>query len=212
MVPSLVTPHDAVKRLEDGNARFAAGLRSVDSLASGKRLAELAKHGQTPFAAFLACADSRAPTEAIFDCGLGELFVTRVAGNVVSPHMVASLEYGAIHLGTSLIVVMGHTGCGAVKAAVAASGAKKSDLTHSLQMLVDDMKPAVVSSKKLEGVSAKSLIKTVERENVRLNCRALLERSETLAGLVKERRVQIVGALFHMDTGRVEFGLETAAG
>jgi carbonic anhydrase len=207
-MPFTTTPAEALQRLQDGNHRFVSGLRSVAAIARVPAPPELAARGQKPFAAVLACADSRVPTEFVFDCGLGELFVTRLAGNVVTPHIIASLEFGALHLGTSLIVVMGHTGCGAVKAAVAASEAAKSQLTHSLQVLVNDVKPAVAAAKVEAGGSAKDLLRAVERENVRLGCVDLLQRSEALAKLVKDGKIEIVGALFHLETGRVEFGLE----
>lgn len=208
MTSSLVSPKDAVQRLQDGNKRFISGLRSVESIASVRRLAELARIGQTPFAAALACADSRVPTETIFDCGLGDLFVTRLAGNVVTPHILASLEYAALYCGTSLIFVLGHTGCGAVKAAVQSSDKEKAELSHSLQVLVSDVTPAVNSAKRIDGESPESLLRTVERENVRLACGNLVNRSEVLAKLAKEGRIEIVGGLFNMENGAVEFGLE----
>lgn len=208
MVPSLVNSHDALIRLQEGNNRFVAGLRSIESLASARRLAELAEKGQRPFAAILACADSRVPTEAIFDCGIGELFVTRVAGNVVSPHMIASLEYACTMTGTSLIVVLGHTGCGAIKAALDATGAKKNELTHSLQVLVDDMRPAVEAAKAIDHLTPYPLVNDVERQNVRLGCESLVSESPTLAKLVKEGRIRIAGALCDTRTAKVEFGLE----
>lgn len=208
MVPSLVNSHDALIRLQEGNSRFTQGLRSIDSLASAKRLAELYDKGQRPFAAILACADSRVPVEAIFDCGIGELFVTRVAGNVVSPHMIASLEYAATMTGTSLLLVLGHTGCGAIKAALDNFEVKKSQLTHSLQVLVDDLKPAVSAAKEIEHLTPYPLVNDIERQNVRLGCEALVAQSPTLAKLVKEGRVRVAGAICDTRTARVEFGLE----
>lgn len=208
MTTSFVSSSDAVRRLMEGNARFAAGLRSIDALASAKRLKELAEVGQTPFAGVLACSDSRVPTEAVFDCGLGELFVARVAGSVVSPHIVASLEYTATQCGSKLILVLGHTGCGAVKAAVEAA-ASQAELTRSLRVLVDDLKPAVEAARRGDGHTPASLAAQVERMNVLLGCRSLRRMSPVLEELERSGRIEIRGALFDMRSGRVEL-LEAA--
>jgi carbonic anhydrase len=197
----------ALQRLVEGNKRFTAGLRSVDTIASVRALPELAARGQKPFAAALACADSRVPTEIIFDCGLGDLFVTRLAGNLVTPHILASLEFAAQELGVSLIFVLGHTSCGAVKAALSASN---DSLTPSLKVLVRDLGPAVTSAKTVAGSSPEKLEHTVAYENVRLGCESLLERSEALSSLNDAGKIKIVGGVFDVYTGKVQFGVEKA--
>lgn len=203
-----ISAKDALQRLFEGNQRFISGVRSIDSIASIKNLADLAKNGQRPFGAVLACADSRVPVETVFDCGLGSLFVNRLAGNLVTPHIIASLEFAVLELGVRLILIMGHTGCGATKAALAASSSGK-ELSRSLKVLVDDLKPAVETAR-LAGAHGEALTHAVERENVRLGCAALLAKSPELARLAAEDGLDIRGALFDMDTGRVEIGLEQA--
>src|SRR5690349_21481050 len=113
-----IPPQEALAKLIKGNERFVTGLRSVESLASHLRRRELAESGQEPWAIVLSCSDSRVPAELVFDCGLGELFVVRVAGNIVAPSLIASVEFAAQSFGTPLCVVMGHSQCGAVGAAV----------------------------------------------------------------------------------------------
>lgn len=109
---------NALTQLIEGNKRFTSGLRSVNSLATIERLPELAEKGQKPFAIILSCSDSRVPAEIVFDQGAGDLFMVRVAGNTVAPSLLASMEFAATNFGSPLIVVMGHTNCGAVNAAI----------------------------------------------------------------------------------------------
>src|SRR5262245_12777341 len=115
--PTPISAVEALRRLQVGNARFAANLRSVDSIASIARRGELVA-GQSPMAIVLSCSDSRVPAEIIFDCGLGDLFVVRVAGNIVAPSLIGSVEFAAARFGTRLVIVLGHSGCGAVAATI----------------------------------------------------------------------------------------------
>src|SRR4051794_3657254 len=136
-----MTAVDALARLREGNRRFASNVRSVDSLLSQLRRADLAAK-QEPFAIILGCSDSRAPAEIVFDQGLGDLFVIRVAGNVVAPSQVGSVEFAAERFGTSLVVVLGHTYCGAIEAAIDASRAPL-DVSKNQLSIVDRVRPSV---------------------------------------------------------------------
>lgn len=193
------------KRLSDGNQRFISGLRSVDSLASHARLKELAEKGQKPFASVLACADSRGPAELVFDCGVGDLFVCRIAGNVANNNVIASLEYAAMKLGTPLIVVMGHSLCGAVEAAL--GDLDKLPSAH-LKDLVSRIAPARTQ---LSGGSPQELVRQASRRNVDVQRHEILKQSEILRGLHEAGKIAVVGAFFDISSGRVEFIEETAA-
>src|SRR5688572_24260154 len=140
----------ALERLKEGNRRFASNVRSVESLLSQMRREELAD-GQNPIAIVLACSDSRSPAEIVFDQGLGDLFVIRVAGNVVAPSQIGSVEFAAERFHTRLVVVMGHTGCGAI-AATLDDLARPETLPGSLKSIVDRVKPAL--TKGMDAVEA----------------------------------------------------------
>jgi len=112
------SPRDALELLEEGNRRFVTGVRSVEPLLSHLKLQELAENGQRPFAVVLTCSDSRSPAELVFDQGLGDLFVVRVAGNVVAPSLLASIEFAVSNFGSPIVLVLGHTQCGAITASI----------------------------------------------------------------------------------------------
>lgn len=196
---SRISPEEALQRLIDGNNRFLAG-KSRLSTPSAAAMARLTQ-GQTPFATVLGCSDSRVPPEWIFDAGLGELFVVRVAGNVLSPEVAGSLQYAGAHLHTPLFVVLGHEGCGAIQAALATKfhGTRQ----HSrIQLLVDAILPS------LQGVDPdlppeKQLELAVEN-NVRLTVRAILDSPEGQARR-SEGTMNIVGAMYAIRTGQVRF-------
>jgi carbonic anhydrase len=184
--------------LTEGNSRFIKGdpePRPMDRY----RRAELAK-GQHPFAAILTCADSRVPPEFIFNQGLGDLFVVRVAGNVADPAVLGSLEYAAEHLGVTLIVIMGHTDCGAVKAALEGKGAE-----GNLGVILGRIAPAVRKAKAQAALDVKAdLLDLAVRANVQQAVTDLLRDSEVLSHLVGAHKVRIVKALYHLDSGAVE--------
>lgn len=190
---------EALRRLVDGNARFLRGEAHFPSVTQ-ETLADLAK-GQQPYAMILGCADSRIPPELIFGAGLGELFVVRVAGNVLSAEAAGSLQYAGVHLHTPLLVVLGHEGCGAIAAALETKlhGARY----HSrIQMLVDSLIPA------LENVDPRAdpqaqLAQAVEA-NVRWTIAHILDTPEGRARLA-EGRMKLVGAIYEIATGRVRF-------
>ncbi|WP_026099951.1 carbonic anhydrase [Fortiea contorta] len=189
--PNPVQGNQALKRLLDGNQRFSQQNRKYpdQSLA---RLQSVAK-AQYPFAAILGCADSRVPTELIFDQGIGDLFVVRVAGNVATDIAIASLEYATSVLGSQLIVVLGHRRCGAVAAAL-----KNEELPGKLGLIVDSIKPAVEPVKKISA----NLNENAVLANIKYQS-AKLRQSSILQQLLQENKLQIVGATYDLDTGKV---------
>ncbi len=191
----------ALRRLEEGNRRFVQDLRSLSSLTSAAQRAALAA-GQSPFAVILSCADSRVPSEMVFDQGIGDLFVVRVAGNVVAPSLVGSVEYAVDTFGTELVVVMGHTGCGAVKATLdylerPAVGSK------NVHDIVDRIRPAVqplLSS----GLDKAGLMSAATRANVRASAAHLRSGSSLLEERIRAGKLLVVGAEYSLETGVVD--------
>ena len=186
--------------LTAGNERFASGKPERPNT-DLDRVHSTGTNGQTPFATILSCADSRVPVETVFDRGVGDLFVVRVAGNVADPGTLASVEYAAEHLGTRLIVVMGHTQCGAVKAAV--DGAK---LDGNLPSLIDRIQPAVdIIRRKHPDASGKKLLQEAIEENVHVQILRMSERSSTLRHMLEKHQIEIAGAMYALETGRVKW-------
>mmetsp|Transcript_21489 Transcript_21489/g.36853 ORF Transcript_21489/g.36853 Transcript_21489/m.36853 type:complete len:238 (+) Transcript_21489:128-841(+) len=183
------TPDEALKYLKEGNGRFVAG-KSASPNRDLERVKSVAA-GQKPFAAFLACADSRVPVEIIFDQGFGDVFVTRVAGNIATPELIGSLEFGTAVLGAKVLMVLGHTACGAV-----AATAKGGDVPGVISSLYYHIKPAV---RACGGAVEPSI-----EENVRVQARQLAEVSPVLAGLIKEGKLKIVGGVYDLATGTVK--------
>lgn len=194
-----ISAAEALQRLIAGNERFIQGNAHLSGVPR-ETLAELAR-GQHPFATILGCSDSRVPPEWIFDAGLGELFVVRVAGNVISPEVAGSLNYAGAHLRTPLLVVLGHEGCGAIQAALATKYEGVQQRSR-IQLLVDSILPA------LSGLDARlplteRLARAVEM-NVRCTVRAILESPEGQAR-VSQEGAKCVGAIYEIQTGRVRF-------
>jgi carbonic anhydrase len=197
--PQGLTSDEALARLREGNERFIRGEARFPTIQK-EILAELAK-GQQPYATILGCSDSRVPPELVFDAGFGELFIVRVAGNVVSPEVMGTLQYAGVHLRTPLFVVLGHEGCGAVQAALAAKFTGKRD-RRGIELLLTNIMPG------LDGINADwttdaQLLAGVEA-NVRWSMHQLLETPEA-----KERKAEglmkLVGAVYELATGRVRF-------
>ena len=189
-----MTPSEALERLTEGNARFVANATKRRDW-SVKVAATAA--GQYPFAAVLGCMDSRAPVEIVFDQGLGDVFSVRVAGNVVNDDELGSLEY-AVHVGTKLIVVLGHTSCGAVKGAI--DDAQLGNLTGLLTKIKPAVAAASCSSSKDEACVTK-----VAEQNVHQSMKAIREKSPVLAKDLDEGKVKLVGGMYDVATGRVTF-------
>jgi carbonic anhydrase len=194
-----ITADEALARLVAGNERFLRGETRFSGVPR-ETLTDLAR-GQRPFATILGCSDSRVPPEWIFDAGLGELFVVRVAGNVFSPEIAGSLQYAGSHLETPLFVVLGHEGCGAVQAAL---GTKYEGARHRsrIQILVDSILPALPEFDPQLPPEAR-LARAIE-DNVRWTVRQILQTPEGQARKA-EGRVQIVGAIYEIESGRVRF-------
>lgn len=197
----MTSAREALQRLQEGNARFVAGSHSHGTLVNEARRSELL-HGQSPHAIVIGCSDSRVPVEHVFDQGFGELFVIRVAGNVVTPEVLGSAEFAAGLLGTRLIVVLGHSGCGAVKATLDQLRGSTTQLPRNLYSIVNGVAPA------LQDLLSKNPGASVE-EAVRANTCASVEQlqseSETLDHLSHESGLFIMGAEYELKTGVVEF-------
>jgi carbonic anhydrase len=186
------TPDEALALLKDGNKRFLDGKTDIGSY---KEQIAATKDDQHPHSIILSCMDSRVPPEAIFDQGLGNIFVARVAGNIEDADMLGSMEYATKVKGTKLIVVMGHSHCGAVKGSI--DNAQLGNLTQ----LVDHIKPAI----KGDTAHKEAMIEETVKNNVKLTMTHITEKSALIADLVKENKVKIVGAYYDIATGKVDF-------
>ncbi len=187
--PSEMSPRDALDFLQAGNARFLTGKTAAPNRDIDRLRAVAPK--QAPFAAFLGCADSRVPIEIVFDQGFGDLFVTRIAGNVAATEIIASLEFATHVLGAKVLYVLGHTSCGAVTAA-----AKAEPVPGQISALFQHIRPAVRA--------AKGDVTSAVRENVRLQAQTLVEASTVLSSLVAAGKVLVAGGIFDLESGRVE--------
>lgn len=193
---SAATPDAALALLLEGNARYVANKMNEHDFSAGRVARAL---GQAPFAAILGCADSRVAPELAFDQGPGELFVVRVAGNFMTPDGLGSLEFGAAVLGTKLIMVLGHTSCGAVDSTVAALQ-KGNDLPGHIGELVRAMKPGIEPVVKQGGAD---LAQRAVVANVRANVQRLQEAKPILAQMVADGKLRVVGAVYDLPTGKV---------
>lgn len=190
----------ALALLKEGNARFVAGESSFPHVTEARRC-ETTEGGQHPIASILTCADSRVPPELVFDAGLGDLFVTRVAGNVASVDEIGTIEYGAGHLGTRLIVVMGHSKCGAVTAVV-----KHANVGPNIARLVAPIAPAVDEARAANpDAGEQRLINLSIRANVRRSMHDLLEQSAEIRELVSSGKAKLVGAVYDLHNGTVDW-------
>ncbi len=194
--PNAIAPADALKRLMEGNARYAANVPNERDFSSGR--AARAK-GQYPIAAILSCADSRVAPELAFDQGPGDLFVVRVAGNVLNPDLLASLEYGVQFLGVPFIMVLGHSGCGAVEAAIKVlkTGAV---LPGHLPELIDAIKPSVIAAQKAR---TGDLLDNAIAENVRQQVSRLKNSPPVVQKSYAAKKIDIVGGVYDISTGKV---------
>lgn len=201
----MATANDALKRLKDGNDRFVANVRDVSALANQSRRADLLK-AQKPFAIILGCSDSRVPAEIVFDQGLGDLFVIRVAGNIVAPSLLGSVEFSALQHGARLVVVLGHTMCGAIQATVRELKQPSANRSPNLQSIVNRIQPSVQTLMEagLENDEPK-LISLATRANIRASVAHLTHGSQVLEELVTNDGLRIVGAEYSLETGKVEF-------
>jgi carbonic anhydrase len=201
----MLSAHDALERLREGNRRYASNVSRSQAGLDRARRTELIDR-QEPFAIILGCSDSRVPAEIVFDQGLGDLFVIRVAGNIVAPSQIGSVEFAAGRFGTRLVVVLGHSGCGAVVATLEElQGSRQAD-SPNLASIVNRVRPAVESL--LEGATTldpQHLLSLAVRANIRAAANQLRHGSRLIEQLVQEDGLLVVGAEYSLETGLVEF-------
>ncbi len=197
------TASEALERLRTGNRRFVDHVISLEALLSHARRAEHAK-AQEPFAVILGCSDSRAPAEFVFDQGLGDLFVIRVAGNIAAPSQIGSVEFAVERFGIRLVVVLGHSNCGAVQATLEAIDSP-SEVSPALHAIVDRIMPSLTDSAMLSKGCCQERTQYAVRANVRHTKHRLIQDSEYLNRLQNEQGLQIVCADYSLDTGLVDF-------
>ena len=201
MIPAL----EALARLREGNARFVHEVRGRAPVGNTVRRREL-EDGQAPFAIILGCSDSRVPAEIVFDQGLGDLFVIRVAGNIVAPSQVGSVEFAAARFDVRLVVVMGHTNCGAIQATLEEMGRPSDAQSKNLRAIVDRIRPALEPLKATELVrNPERLMHEAGRANVRASTSHLRHGSEVLEQLIQTNGLLVVGAEYSLATGVVDF-------
>jgi carbonic anhydrase len=199
----MVQAREALSRLREGNQRFVSNVRSSDVLITHHRRAELTT-GQQPFAIILGCSDSRVPAEIVFDQGLGDLFVIRVAGNIVAPSQVGSVEFAAERFETRLVVVLGHSQCGVILATVEELRRPSTNHSGNLRAIVDRVRPSVedlVSTVRDED----QLVRAAVRANIRASADHLRHGSALLEQLIRDKELLVVGAEYSLETGVVDF-------
>lgn len=201
----MISAQEALTRLRDGNRRFTSNAGGADTLATRARRAELTR-SQQPFAIVLGCSDSRVPAEIVFDQGLGDLFVIRVAGNIVAPSQVGSVEFAAARFGTRLVVVLGHSRCGAIVATLEELRTPTANQSRNLRAIVDRVRPSVEALLEA-GIAHDSdlLTELAVRANIRASASHLRHGSQVLEQLIQEEGLLVVGAEYSLETGVVEF-------
>jgi len=209
---AMISADEALAVLKAGNQRFKSNVRDLDAMASNARRGK-AVHAQEPFAIILGCSDSRVPAEIVFDQGLGDLFVIRVAGNIVAPSLLGSVEFSAVKHGARLVVVLGHTHCGAIEATISELKQPTSNRSPNLQSIVSRIQPSVQTL--LEAGMEQDdhkLISLATRANVRASVSQLRHGSQILENLIASDGLRIVGAEYVLETGEVEFFNDDDAG
>ena len=201
----MISARDALALLKDGNLRFVSDDRNRDAITGRVRRLQLTA-SQEPFAAILGCSDSRVPVEIVFDQGLGDLFVIRVAGNIVAPSLIGSVEFAAERFGTRLVVVLGHTQCGAIEATLQQLRRPIENQSHNLHSIVDLIRPSI------EGLlttdlkhDLPALARAAVRANIRASVKHLRHGSDIIEQLIQKAGLMVVGAEYSLETGVVEF-------
>jgi carbonic anhydrase len=201
----MTSAREALDRLRAGNRRFVSDVRSRETITSQMRRNELAA-GQEPFAIILGCSDSRVPAEIIFDQGLGDLFVIRVAGNIVASSQVGSVEFAAARFGTRLVVVLGHSTCGAVLATLEELQQPTDSQSRNLRSIVDRIRPSVEALLATElRHDPAALVRHAVRANIRASAHQLRHGSEILEQLIQNEGLLVIGAEYSLETGLVDF-------
>lgn len=201
----MIRAREALRRLQEGNLRFVENVRSATTLTGHTRRGELVD-GQEPFAVILGCSDSRVPVEIVFDQGLGELFVIRVAGNIVAPSQVGSVEFAAERFGTRLIVVLGHSQCGAIVTTLEELQRPTEIQSRNLSSIVDRIRPSVEGLLLTElKYGSDELVRQAVRANIRASANHLRHGSQMLEELIQTDELVVVGAEYSLETGIVDF-------
>jgi carbonic anhydrase len=201
----MISAREALQKLQEGNIRFTLNVRGMDALMTQLKRQELSQN-QEPFAIILGCADSRVPAEIVFDQGLGDLFVIRIAGNIVAPSGIGSVEFAASRFGTRLVVVLGHSRCGAILATLEELRRPTETQSRNLRSIVDRVRPSVESLLQAEPhPDLDAVVKEAVRANIRASVRNLRRGSEILEQLVQDGSLTIVGAEYNLETGVVDF-------
>ena len=199
----MISANDALQRLREGNARFASGTRNEDIAHTG---IIGATEEQAPFAIILGCSDSRVPAEIVFDQGLGDLFVIRVAGNIVAPSQIGSVEFAAARFGTRLVIVLGHTRCGAILATLEELQQPVENQSRNLRSIVDRIRPSVEALLETElRQDLDALVRYAVRANIGVSVSHLTHGSEILEALIQKKGLMVVGAEYSLETGKVDF-------
>lgn len=201
----MISAREALDRLREGNRRFARNERASDALLSSDRRDQLTQ-SQAPFAIILGCSDSRVPAEIVFDQGLGDLFVIRVAGNIVAPSLVGSVEFAAARFGTRLVVVLGHSQCGAILATIEELQRPSGAGSPNIRSIVERVRPSVETLLATDlADDPDELVHQAVRANIRASADHLRHGSAVLEGLIHDDGLLVVGAEYSLETGVVEF-------
>ena len=201
----MISAADALERLREGNRRFVSNEVDSHTFVTREHRAGMAA-GQHPFAIVLACSDSRVPTELIFDQGIGDLFVIRVAGNIVAPSQIGSIEFAAKQFGTHLVVVLGHSNCGAVIATLDELALKESHRSPNLRTIVDRVRPAVEPVlEENKDLTDEQILNIAVHANVLASVQQLQRGSLIIEELINKNELHIVGAEYSIEKGTVEF-------
>jgi carbonic anhydrase len=201
----MIPARDALARLREGNRRFASDAVPSDADVGQRRRTELAT-SQEPFAIILGCADSRVPAEIVFDQGLGDLFVVRVAGNIVAPSLVGSVEFAAARFNTRLVVVLGHSRCGAITATLEELRRTRETQSPNLRSIVDRVRPSVEALLHTDVArDPEALVRQAVRANIRASANHLRHGSAILEQLIADDGLLVVGAEYSLETGLVDF-------
>ena len=200
----MITAAEALTRLREGNRRFAADEPEFLGPLDARR--EATADGQTPFAIIVGCSDSRVPVELVFDQSIGDLFVIRVAGNIVEPSQIGSVEFAAANFGTRLVVVLGHSHCGAIKATLQQLREPQEQLSPNLRSIVEHIRPSVQALLEAGlGDDPEALVEQAVRSNVRATVANLRRGSDIIEDLERQDGLLIVGAEYSLETGLVDF-------
>jgi carbonic anhydrase len=201
----MITANEALQKLQDGNQRFVSGVRCIDTLVKQMQRIELVEN-QSPFAIILGCSDARVPAEIIFDQGLGDLFVIRVAGNIVAPSQIGSIEFAAEQFGTPLVVVLGHSRCGAVMATLSDLENPSQEQSTNVLSIVSRIRPTIEPLFETElRNNPEQLLESAIRANIFASTNQLRHGSPMLEQLIQQDAITIVGAEYSLETGKVDF-------